>query len=283
MVADLASTELARHESDAVETFPAASVENVTLSFKDKDRVPALNDVSIHCHKGEVLGIVGPNGAGKSTLLKTMAGILQPDSGCVRLYGDNLSSTSIAARSRRVAYTPQFAAQHSFTVTEVVLMGRYPHLRRFQVENRRDLNIAAVAMKSLDVLQFQSRRFESLSGGERQRALLARALAQKADILLVDEPTASLDIKHQLLVLRTLNREASELGKAACIAMHDLNLAARFCDRIALMQHGRIVADGLPSEVLTAERISAVFGVKVEVGTDSHSARPEIRILDIAE
>ena len=224
-----------------------------------------VEDVSFTGSRGEVLGIIGPNGAGKTTILKVLAGLHRPTLGEVSVAGINLIDMPSSTRSRRIAYVPQITGAHPFTALELVLMGRYPHLRRFQIEGNDDTEIATEAMERMDVAQFRDRRVDTLSGGERQRVLLARALSQRGDVIFVDEPTTSLDIKHQLLSLQVLNDEARERDVAVCAVLHDLNLAARFCDRIVIMSEGRVVDEGEPACVITEERVTDIFGVQARV------------------
>ena len=177
-----------------------------------------VDEVSFSGRRGEVVGIIGPNGAGKTTMLKVLAGLLKPTAGIVRIGDTRIDAMPVSTRSKRIAYVPQTTGVHPFTALEMVLMGRYPHLRRFQIEAEDDAEIAFSAMKQMHVEQFQNRRVDTLSGGERQRVLLARALAQNGDVLFVDEPITSLDIKHQLMSLQVLRDEAMkrEVAVARC-------------------------------------------------------------------
>lgn len=219
--------------------------------------------VSLELRGGGLLALVGPNGSGKSTLLRLLGGLWKASEGTVTLDGRNLKSLPRRVIARRLAYTPQDTRlDFAFTVREAVMMGRHPHLGRFEIEREIDRAAAHEAMRRADVARLADRFVTELSGGERQRVLLARSLATEAPILLLDEPTASLDIAHALDVL-SLCRELAEEEKAIAIAIHDLNLAARFADRVALLDEGRLVACGATDEVLRAESLNRVFGVSV--------------------
>ena len=244
--------------------------------------IAIVDDVSIVGKRGEFLGIIGPNGAGKTTLLKVLAGLHKPTSGWVSIGGARIGDMAVSTRSKRIAYVPQSAGAHPFTAIEMVLMGRYPHLRRFQIEAEDDDEIAFDAMARLDVGEFKDRRVDTLSGGERQRVLLARALAQQGDVLFVDEPITSLDIKHQLLSLQVLKDEAIQRDVAVCAVLHDLNMAARYCDRLVLMAGGRVVADGDANSVITESRIEEVFGVRVRVRLDQATGCPTVDLVEPA-
>lgn len=237
---------------------------------------PVVDGVSCTVQSGELLGIIGPNGSGKTTLLRTMAGLLSPVSGDVYLNGAPVRSTPLTARARAIAYLPQRGEHgHWFTALEAVLMGRYPHLGRFQVEGRRDREIALDAMARTETQRFAARKLGEISGGEFQRVLLARTLAQTPRILLLDEPTASLDLKHQLTMMAVVQAEVTN-GVAAVAVMHDLSLAARFCDRLLLLKSGRVVADGKPGDVLTAQHLRDAFEVDAVVVTDPLTGRPRV-------
>jgi cobalamin transport system ATP-binding protein len=213
---------------------------------------------------GGLLALVGPNGSGKSTLLRLLGGLWRASEGAVSLGGRDLKSLPRRAIARAIAYTPQDThLDFAFTVSEVVMMGRHPHLGRFEFERGSDRAAVSEAMRRVDVAQLADRFVTELSGGERQRVLLARSLATQAPILLLDEPTASLDVAHALDVLG-LCRELAEEGKTIVTAIHDLNLAARFADRVALLCEGRLIACGAVDEVLRAESLNRVFGVTAD-------------------
>jgi iron complex transport system ATP-binding protein len=230
------------------------------------DPVSALRDVSVGIARGSLTGLIGPNGCGKTTLLKLLAGVLTPDSGTVALDGRALTGMSRRQVARRIAVVPQEThPAFEYTALEMALMGRHPHLGPFQLEGPDDLAIAHGAMTATGTSQLADRSYMTLSGGEKQRVVIASALAQSAEVLLLDEPTASLDLGYQLeigLLLRRLNRE-----RAATLVMatHDLNLAASLCDTLVLMRDGRVLASGITSEVLTSTMVRQLYDVEADV------------------
>jgi iron complex transport system ATP-binding protein len=223
------------------------------------------------------VGVVGPNGAGKTTLINAVNGVTEADSGVVRVGGDDVSSLSAREVSRRVATMPQNTdVSFEFSVEEVVRMGRNPHVPRFGTDTT---NNVEEAMERVDVARFADRSVHEVSGGERQRVLLARCLAQDADVLLLDEPTASLDVGRAVETL-SLVRSLVDEGRTAVAAIHDLNLAARFCDELVLVDDGRVVSSGAPSDVLTEENVEAVFGASAHVGRDEATGAVRVTALD---
>ena len=225
-----------------------------------------LRGVDLNVGAGEVVGLVGPNGCGKTTLIRAITRVLQWDSGEVRLDGVSASVLSRTELARRVAVVPQSPALPvGYTGLDVALMGRTPHLSFLDQEGPEDYETAREALRRLDVIELADRRVDELSGGERQNIVLARALAQDTAVLLLDEPTANLDIGHQITVARLAQELAREKGIAVLAAMHDLTLAALHCDRLALMAEGVIFAEGAPRDVLTAENIRQAYGVHVLV------------------
>ena len=227
-----------------------------------------LDQVSLSAGSGQLVGLIGPNGAGKSTLLKTVSGLLHRREGSVSLAGRHLDEMSAREVARTLAMVPQIAPYtYGFTALELVLMGRYPHLGRFQIEGAADRRIAGDALGLTETEQLAHRTLDTLSGGERQRVFVARALAQQPRVLLLDEPTANLDISHQLKVF-DLVRELVSKGMTAIAAIHDLHLAARYCHRLVLLDHGRVLAEGPPELVLTPDNIEATFGVRAVVYPD---------------
>lgn len=253
---------------------PLLALDRVSFAYGDRR---AVEGVSIALRPGRVLGLLGPNGSGKSTLLRLAAGLLRPDAGSVRLDGDDLAALDRRAIALRIAVVPQGAAlPEGFTGWDVALAGRTPHLRPLAQPGRRDEAVARRALELTDALPLAHRRAGELSGGERQRLLLARALAQEPDALLLDEPTTHLDLPHQVALLALVRRFAVQEGLAVLGIFHDLNLAAEYCDELALLRGGRLVALGPPAEVLTAEGIAAVYGLTVPLLRHPDSGRPAI-------
>ena len=233
-----------------------------------------LADVDLSVRAGEVLALIGPNGAGKSTLLAAISGDRALRSGEVRIAGKRLHEWTLRELSRRRAVLPQEnGVFFPFTVEQVVEMGRRPWQRTEREDE--DTEAVADALRSTDIERFVERRVPTLSGGERARTALARVLAQRTGILLLDEPTAALDLKHQEAVLR-LAAERADRGDAVIVVLHDLNLAAAYADTIAMLSQGRIVACGTPAEVLTAEQIGRVYEHPVEVFQHPTTGAPMI-------
>lgn len=236
-----------------------------------------LQHLSLTVQAGEVVALVGPNGAGKSTLMRVVSGVLPARSGEVWLDDLNLLRLAPAARAQRLAVVPQLARlPEAFTVGEIVLMGRTPHLPLWAGEGAHDEAIAWQAMRRVQVEAFAGRRAGELSGGEQQRVVLARALAQEPQVLLLDEPTAHLDLKHQITVLALVRSLAKAEGLAVLLTLHDLNQAAAYADRVALLQQGALVACGPPAEVLIPERLSALYDVPITIGTHPHTGGPVV-------
>jgi len=236
-----------------------------------------LRDVTLSVKKGSLFGILGPNGSGKTTLLNLIDGLRLPCEGAIRINGVTPGSMKRKALARIVAVVPQGASWvFPLTVEEVVLMGRSPHLGRFAFESERDLAVARSAMEKADVLSFASRPIQTLSGGERQRVLIARALAQEPQVLLLDEPTSSLDIAHQIRTFELIGSLSGEAGLTVVCVMHDVNLATLYCDRIALIKEGRLRAVGEPGEVITEANIREVFEADVVVDRYPLTGMPRV-------
>jgi len=228
--------------------------------------VPALAGVSLHVARGSLAGLLGPNGCGKTTLLKLLAGVLRPAEGQVSLDGQPLQRLSRRAVARRIAVVPQEThPAFDYTALEMVLMGRHPHLGAFALEGPADLAIAAEALEATGTAHLAHRNYMTLSGGEKQRVVIASALAQSPDVLLLDEPTASLDLGYQLDVASLLRRLNRDRGVTMVLATHDLNLAASLCDSLVLLREGRVLADGTTSDVLTAAMVRRLYDVEADV------------------
>ncbi len=257
---------------------PILTISN--LSKRWNGRV-ALNDVSVTVRRGEFIGLIGSNGAGKTTLLRTMAKLLEPTGGAVFLNGIAVESLSQRDVARQVATVPQSAGQtdFAFPTLDVVLMGRYPHRGRFEDETAEDLAIAEEAMRATWTWSLADRAITQLSGGERQRVVTARALAQQPHLLLLDEPTANLDLCHQILMLDLVRDLVRKEGLAVVAAIHDLGLASRYCDRLLLLKAGAILADDTPLVVLTPERLATAFGVVAQVAPDPLTGGLTITVL----
>ena len=224
-----------------------------------------LEGVDLRVAAGEVVGVLGRNGVGKTTLLRVASGVLAPDAGRVLLDGRALDSMARRERARHVAVVPQDTqVPFPFSVAELVLMGRTPHLGFLGFESAHDLEIARAALARMGIAALADRSVLTLSGGERQLAVVARALAQEPSLLLLDEPTAFLDLRHRLEVL-TVVRELAAAGAGALVVSHDLGVAARFCDRLVLLGGGRILANGPPREVLAPDALRTAFGIEAEV------------------
>lgn len=233
------------------------------------DGKPLLRDVSFSVHEGELVGLIGPNGAGKSTLLKVINGLWSDVSGEITLLDRSLRQYSTRQIARVIAHVPQITAlDFPFTVRQIVLMGRNPHLKRFELETEHDRQLAERAMRRTQTSEFDSRLIGTLSGGERQRVLIARALAQQPRLLLLDEPTANLDIQHQISIFELVRALVREDGLSAVAAVHDLELAARFCDRLILLKDGSVNAVGTPENVLVPEQLRSAYGIDAQLYRD---------------
>ena len=240
-----------------------------------------LDDVSFSFPSNELVAILGINGAGKSTLLKCINKILQPDSGNITMFNDDISEFDLNQLAKKISYVPQSVlTSFSMDVFDVVLLGRRPHLTWRISDSDRDK--VSETLRYLDLEEFAFRRFDQLSGGERQRVVIAKAVAQDPSLLLMDEPTSDLDLKNQIEVMKRIKKLVSDPKKprSALIAIHDINIAARFADRILLLHEGRILADGGPFEVLTSPNIAKVFGVTSEIEPKTESSPLRIIVKD---
>ncbi|MCP3917968.1 MAG: ABC transporter ATP-binding protein, partial [bacterium] len=240
-----------------------------TLSFHDVGvrfgERQVLDGVSFEVNPGEVVGLVGHNGSGKTTLLRVATRVLQADAGEVRLGGQAIGHFSRAELARALATVPQDTQlPYPFSALEVVLMGRAPHQPLFGLDRPEDLACAERAMEQLDIAELAPRSIQKLSGGERQLVMFARALAQEPEILLLDEPTAFLDLRHRIDLLGAV-RARVDRGGAALVVSHDLGLVARVCDRLVLLSHGQVVAAGRPADVLEPALLERAFGIEADI------------------
>jgi ABC-type cobalamin/Fe3+-siderophores transport system ATPase subunit len=240
------------------------------LSFS-YNKTPLLQAISLTFKSGEFVGLIGANGAGKSTLLQLLLGLIKQQSGSISLNGSDIHSLKRRDIARELAFVPQsIELPYAFRARELVAMGRNPYLGPFELETEKDKKIIREAMRKTDIEHFKERQVNTLSGGEKQRVIIARALAQQAATILLDEPIASLDICHQIETLQLI-QSLTQSGKLAITAIHDLNLAARYCDRLILIGETRgdgaktIIADGTPEQVLTEENLARCFAIKADI------------------
>ena len=248
------------------------AAQNMSFAY---DGQPILREMDLALKAGELVALLGPNGSGKTTLLKTLCGILSPRFGKIMWEGSDLAALRRREVARRIALVPQdLNVPFAFTVREMVLLGRTPYIRALRGESTHDHDAVEHALELTDTLPLVERVFGELSGGERQRVIIAMALAQEPQVLLLDEPTVHLDINHQIEVLELIHRLNRERGLTVLATMHDLNLAALYFDRLILLRDGRIVGEGSPHEVLSKERVQAVFGA--EVWVQRHPTRANV-------
>jgi iron complex transport system ATP-binding protein len=257
----------------------AIQASNITFTYAKR---PVVKGVSLDIEKGEFVSILGPNGSGKSTLLKTLSHVYVPDSGEILLDGKPIETYKRREIARRISMVPQDTAMDfEFTVEEVVLMGRHPFMGRFKKESAMDLDLAYEAMERTNTLEIKDRLITEISGGERQRVFIAKALAQNTSIMLLDEPTSHLDINHQIEVLELLKRLNSEKELAIVLVIHDINLAARYSDRILIMKDGEIIAQGRPEDAITPENIDKTYGMSVAVEKNRYTDHISVTPLEI--
>jgi iron complex transport system ATP-binding protein len=255
----------------------AVATERLSHAFGSR---PVLKEISFAIEAGEFFVIIGPNGSGKTTLLKLIAGILKPRQGEVRILGREVRSFAHRALARTVAYVPQgLEMNFPFTVQETVLLGRAPHQRLLGIPSAADLAAARRAMAFTGVEALAGRTFDQLSGGEQQRVSIARALCQEPGIILLDEPTAALDLSHQLRLMDLMERLRKEKAVTVAMVSHDVNLAALYADRLLLLADGEIAHQGPPAEVLTVPRLEAAYGCRLMVDESPFGRRPRVTLV----
>lgn len=246
------------------------------VSFRRGNR-EVLGAIDAHFERGLFYAILGPNGVGKSTLLEILAGQLAPDAGEVFLFGEPVSKLSARKVARRVAVVAQsHDVRFSFSVRDVVMMGRHPHIDRFGSPNEADLRLVERAMVEADIVHLADRPVTEVSGGERQRTLFARALAQDTPLLILDEATSNLDIKHTLNLLSVVRERVTRENRCAVGVFQDINTAALFCDRFLFLKEGRVAVSGTVAETLTPETLWEVFGVRTRVMDDAFTQRRQV-------
>jgi len=243
------------------------------------DGTDVLSDVTLRVGPGDFVAVAGPNGSGKSTLIRTLSRVLRPRLGSALLDGGDLYAIPARRSAQALAVLPQeTSVEFEFTCEEVVLMGRAPHLGRFETETERDRAVVRDAMERTSTWELRKRAILELSGGERQRVLLARAFAQEPKILLLDEPTAHLDLSFQLQILRLVRALRDEKKTGVLASLHDLNLAAAYADRIVLLSKGKIAAAGTPKEVLVEPALRPIFGPEVTVHSHPDTGAPLVLV-----
>ncbi|PKP54434.1 MAG: hypothetical protein CVT90_01290 [Candidatus Altiarchaeales archaeon HGW-Altiarchaeales-3] len=255
-------------------------IENLCVGYKD---INILDDITFSIGMGELVGIIGPNGARKSTLLKAITAVLQPKKGVVLLNKKDVRKMDRKEIARTMAVVPQHTLiSPMFTVYDMVSMGRYPHIKdRFNpFDGAKDVKIVQDSMKMVGVEHLSEKTLDAVSGGERQMAVIARALAQQPKVLILDEPTSNLDINHQIKILKLVQNTVRDKNISVIIVIHDLNTAARFCDKLVLLHNKRILSIGTPKEVLTIENIRCAYKVEAEVNYSDATNSINIIVLD---
>lgn len=246
---------------------PALSTQDLSFGFGER---PVLSDITLHTGRGEVVGLLGPNGSGKSTLIRVLSGVLAGYGGQAKIDGREVSDISRRELAKSLAVVPQETTfGFPFTALEIVLMGRHPHLAGLAFESEQDLNVARNALDRCGAGDLATRPIHQLSSGERQRVVFAKALAQQPQILLLDEPASFLDIRHQVALYDIVRDLAEQRDGSVLTVLHDINLAAEYCDRIYLLREGRIEAGGPTREVLTYANLKHVFDTEVYVDTNA--------------
>ncbi len=255
-------------------------IRDLGYSYREK---AVLDSISLDIGKGRIVGILGPNGCGKSTLLKNLNRNLSPHHGCVLVDGQDIKDLKKRDIARKVSVVPQSnEINFAFTVREIVEMGRMPFQEAFTGLSKKDIEIVDEAIRATGLEDMQDRYINTMSGGERQRAIIARAIAQGPQILLMDEPTLHLDVNMQFEVLDLVRRLCDEKGLTVVIVSHDLPMAARYCDEIAMIHDHNILCVGRPEEVLTPENMRVVFNVDAEMGTDPYNGKRTVHLHGVA-
>jgi iron complex transport system ATP-binding protein len=255
----------------------AISVENLSFAYEKK---PVLKNISFSIYTGDFFIIIGPNGSGKTTLMKILAGTLKPQSGQLDIFGSAIQTFNRKSLARTIALVPQMVPlEFPFNVLEFVLMGRYPHLGLFGWEQSKDFEVAEQAMEFTDLKHLARRKMNQLSGGERQRVLISRAICQQSQIILLDEPTASLDLAYQVQVMDLMEKLKEETGTTVIMVSHDVNLAALYGTKLMLLKDGQIVKQGQPEDVLTFQNLELAYGCKLLVDESPLGNSPRVTLV----
>ncbi len=253
---------------------PILEIKDLNLGYGNRS---VVSQMELLLRKGDFLAIVGPNGSGKTTLLRAISKVLKPKTGVICVDGSEIAMLSHKSLARKVAVVPQESSMaFSFTALQVVLMGRTPHLSRWQMENALDYGVAKSAMQMANCWHLKDRPINELSGGEKQRVIIAQALAQEPKLILLDEPTLHLDIGQQLEIMELLKKLSADTGMSVLAVLHDLNIAAYYADRLMLIKNGRIEVMGPPQGVVTEENIRRVFGVSADVKKHELTGKPYV-------
>jgi iron complex transport system ATP-binding protein len=256
---------------------PVLTLKNVSFNYGG---AWALRGIDFQAHGGEIAGILGPNGSGKTTLLKIMDGILIPQQGEVLVRGKSLLSLRRAEIAKEIAMVSQETHfRFEFSVLEVVLMGRFPHLGRLQFEGDRDMKVALSALEATHTRELAGRSIHRISGGEKQRVLIARALAQEPKVILLDEPTSFLDLKYKREIFQLISSLSVDKGLAVIMVTHDVDLTAQYCHRLVLLKSGEIFRAGDPASVITSANIQAVYECPVVVDSNPVTGKPRVNLI----
>lgn len=257
------------------------TIRNLSYAYDDSS---VLKGIDISLEKGMFYSILGPNGSGKTTLLKNIQKILKPHRNSVYINGDDITSISVKELSKQLAVVPQEThMDFDFTVLDMVLMGRSPHLKRFESESPKDLHLAEKVMTDTDTWKFKDKSVRNISGGELQRAVVSRAMVQDTEILLLDEPVSHLDIHHQISILRTVSGFSRSKGITVVAVLHDINLAVEFSDSVILLNQGVVEAMGSPEEVITKERIRSLYSMECMIIKNPSSGKPHVIPTEISK
>ena len=250
------------------------NISNITVGYQQKK---IIKNLSLDFEKGEFCALLGPNGAGKSTLLNAIIGFLQLWNGNISVNGTGINKWQKKEIAKKIALIPQdFQLQFDYKVEDLILMGRFPYLRKWQNYTKKDKEIVEDVLKSLDLMKFKNKLFSQLSGGEKQRVSIARALVQDTDIILMDEAFSHLDINHQLEIMQLLSEINAKHEKLIILVSHNINLASEYCNRVVMLKDGNLVAKGSPERVITPQTIAKVYGTNLQIIKNPISGKPNL-------